>query len=625
MHWLVEVSRVGDTVASERYCIDARRWQSALQEARRMRGDSGALPRLTIELTDNGYRAVDPELAVRYVVSEAPPDMPLTDGARTVLSTHPPPVGSVPPPNPVPTLASPPAPVAVNPPIVTASTAPFYPERTSAPVVRTAAPASDPTASAGGTPTAPLARTPSSPPPSSPSGPSSGSAAPPLSAQVIRQREEKPTEASPIAYRELALAVKAGALKSDVEAVLRARLEEIAATLPADSRRFVQLAVFDHVFVKRPVRPPLGVLVWKDWRGEPTLSFPGFGEADDGPPPSSMSTVRTPSWSATSIPPLAPSIPATGASAPAPPATAPLAPAPSTPPVAAPTPAAASVPPAASAPARPVSVQPSRVVSVGPSKPPPAENAPAATPVEPVPAPAVTSKSDAPRAADAAVPARSAAPAALSSEPAPRRADSSGRRSDPPSRRSDPPSRRSNPNLAPPRRRGPGEDLISELFDRMGDLMFMGDLPSGADYVLNVLFELIPCEGMLVHVFDLGRREFVVVRAHGPSMRKALLFRTPDSDPVVLEVMRQRSVVSNGAAPVHSAAFERLGVQAKQVLSAAARQGGRYLGFIELANPSGGAPFHDAEKHALEYVCEQFAEFVASRPLILDEDIVLRA
>lgn len=159
----------------------------------------------------------------------------------------------------------------------------------------------------------------------------------------------------------------------------------------------------------------------------------------------------------------------------------------------------------------------------------------------------------------------------------------------------------------------------------MGDLMFMGDLPSGADYVLNVLFELIPCEGMLVHVFDLARREFVVVRAHGPSMRKALLFRTPDSDPVVVAVMRQRSVVSNGLTPLHSAAFERLGVQAKQVLSAAARQGGRYLGLIEIANPSGGAPFHEGEKHALEYVCEQFAEFVAARPLILDEDIVLRA
>src|SRR6185369_1964977 len=51
MHWLVEVSRVGDTVASARYCIEARRWQSALQEARRLRGDPGALPKLTIELT----------------------------------------------------------------------------------------------------------------------------------------------------------------------------------------------------------------------------------------------------------------------------------------------------------------------------------------------------------------------------------------------------------------------------------------------------------------------------------------------------------------------------------------------------------------------------------------------
>src|SRR5262249_32744723 len=144
-------------------------------------------------------------------------------------------------------------------------------------------------------------------------------------------------------------------------------------------------------------------------------------------------------------------------------------------------------------------------------------------------------------------------------------------------------------------------------------------------YVLNVLFDIIPCEAMLVHVFDLARREFVVVRAHGPSMRSALLFRTPDTDPVVTQVMRQQSVVGNGAAPVHSAAFDRLGVQAKQVLSGAARQGGRYLGIIELANPTGGAPFNDGEKHALEYVCEQFAAFVASRPLVLDEDIVLRA
>jgi len=153
----------------------------------------------------------------------------------------------------------------------------------------------------------------------------------------------------------------------------------------------------------------------------------------------------------------------------------------------------------------------------------------------------------------------------------------------------------------------------------------MADIVSGADFVLNVLYDLIPCEAMLVHVFDLGRREFVVVRAHGPNFREALLFRTPDSDPLVLQVMRQRSIVSNGAPSLRSGAFERQGVHPAQVLSGSARQGGRYLGFIELANPQGGTPFHEGEAHALEYVCEQFAAFVAARPVVLDEDLVLRA
>ena len=94
MRWLVEVSRVSDGSPTERYCIDARRWQSALQEVRRLRGDEGPLPKLTIELLDAGYRAVDPELKVRYIVSEAPPDMPVTAGAQVRHSTQPPPADS---------------------------------------------------------------------------------------------------------------------------------------------------------------------------------------------------------------------------------------------------------------------------------------------------------------------------------------------------------------------------------------------------------------------------------------------------------------------------------------------------------------------------------------------------
>jgi len=151
----------------------------------------------------------------------------------------------------------------------------------------------------------------------------------------------------------------------------------------------------------------------------------------------------------------------------------------------------------------------------------------------------------------------------------------------------------------------------------------MPDIVSGAEFVVRVLGDLIPCEAAFVHVFDLGRREFVVVRARGPHAANALMFRTPDTDPLVIEVMRRPSMAPNGKAPTHSGAFGLLGVEPRQAIVRGARQGGRYLGLIELGNPQGGTPFHEGEVNALEYVCEQFAEFVASRPVVLDEEVVL--
>src|SRR5688500_10001846 len=78
MRWFVEVSRVGEGSSSERYCIEAKAWQTALQEARKLRGDSGPLSKFSIELLDDGYRAVDPVQKVRYVVNRAPSDAALT-------------------------------------------------------------------------------------------------------------------------------------------------------------------------------------------------------------------------------------------------------------------------------------------------------------------------------------------------------------------------------------------------------------------------------------------------------------------------------------------------------------------------------------------------------------------
>ena len=41
------------------------------------------------------------------------------------------------------------------------------------------------------------------------------------------------------------------------------------------------------------------------------------------------------------------------------------------------------------------------------------------------------------------------------------------------------------------------------------------------------------------------------------------------------------------------------------------------------ANPAGGEAFHDGEVNAVDYICEQFADFVASRPIVIDDDAVI--
>jgi hypothetical protein len=679
MHWLVEVSRVGEEAASERYCIDARRWQSALQEARRLRGDAGALPKLTIELLDHGYRAVDPVLKVRYVVTEAPPDMPLTEGAQVVMSTRPPAAVEM---LPQTTSAVPPPVAAASPVTAPPAAAAAFPTASPPPVTAPPPAAAAPPTAAPPPVTAPPPVAVAPPVTAPPPAPATSVPREPkavIPAQVIRLRDEQP-EGDPIAYREVALAVRPGSTQGEVEGLLLSRLQEAQAVMPSRAKRYVQIAVFDHVFVKRPVRPPLATLMWKEWRGDPVLSFPGFGAPVDIASSGSLPPRAAPSWmpAGSSVPKVSVPPAAVPVIVPEQESVPPGAVAPST--TRSPSMAASVVPMSGStvksespSGSRPNTLKPLPVVVIGKSNPPagsvPVE-ARTATSVPPAPVPSLspsisvapfdTTLSEIPPSGPAleiteaspdsastaallaaesenvhaaasvrhaptlpAAQMEAAAVAAIADAPLPltRRSDPPGGRPEKVERRSDPASRRSEPGVA--RRRAVGEDLIGELFERMHELSFHVDLMSGADFVVRVLAEMIPCEGTVVHAFDLAKHEFVVIRARGPRQRDALLHRTPDADPVVHAIMRTRSLATNGSSPTRSGAFEKLGVEPRAVLAGAARQGGRYLGIIELANPQGGTPFHEGEANALEYVCEQFAEFVSQRPVVLDPDVVL--
>ena len=661
MRWFVEVSGIGDSSASEKLCIEAKQWQSALQEARRLRGDPGPLSKFSIEVLDEGYRAVNSALKTRYLVRPAPSDAPLTEGARERLTTHPPPAE-------------------VGESLLGAA------KSSAAPALEDTAGVSPPVAASSG--------------PGAPSTPSSSGPESTPESQVIRQRTDEPTAENPILYYEAAYAVRPGVTRAQAERALLHRFQKVCAEIDRKpAKKFVQLAIFDHQYAKRPVRSPLATLTWKDWRGAPVLAFPAFGEKA-----ASGSMAPPPDWDkssgvAVSMPVTAPEQSAPGASTPASvPPPKPLSVPPSTPavqvirsvpvgeavsavapqiPKAAPLPAilepsdpepapkpsvtaepVESLPEPASISAVADERKPVTPESVVPSQ--PGAEASAATAAEQrqtIPAPEAISTAPAPAPAPEPVltpPAEERASAKVTIAPAAEEPTQPGVVSKagdetpaeaPVSRRNGAPSSKpgksksgksksgakSSPTKSSPTksrpgtRRSAGDDLIGDLFEQMHELHFMRDIASGSEFVLSVLREVLPSEAILVHVFDINSRNFVVVRAY-PAVRDALLLRTSDADPVVREVMRRptslrfKDVAADGR--FTSEIWNVLGVTPRVAMCGAVRQGGRYLGLIQLANPLGGTPFHDTEANALDYVCQQFAEFVANRPIVLEADTI---
>jgi hypothetical protein len=273
--------------------------------------------------------------------------------------------------------------------------------------------------------------------------------------------------------------------------------------------------------------------------------------------------------------------------------------------------------PAAAAPAPPAAAPSpdAPVAAVSAPAPVPAEAAPVAVAVAPAPAPVAATPAPVPAVAVQAPPAEKSDPQAaipLTREKMPSHPSSA---------------RASKPRLAAVRRRA-GEDLIGELFETMHDLHFMHGVADGAEFMLASIESIVPCEGVLVQVFDINTRQFVVVRAKGPGTMQVLLHRTPDSDPFISAIMRRPGSVAihdvQKDTRVLGPRWDALGVTPQRALCGPVRQGGRYLGLIEVANPLGDAPFHQTEQNAIDYVCEQFAQFLANRPIVLEADVILR-
>jgi len=169
-----------------------------------------------------------------------------------------------------------------------------------------------------------------------------------------------------------------------------------------------------------------------------------------------------------------------------------------------------------------------------------------------------------------------------------------------------------------------GVELIADLFECMHDLHFLPDALVGADFVLALMLDKLPSAVALVHFYDIDAREFVVVRAVGAGAAKVMQIRTNEKEPLIAEAMhKRRAVVLDDAATdprVQNGRWALIGDPPRSIICAPVEEGGRFLGLLELSNPLDGQPFHEGDGHAITYIGEQFAEFLAAHGLVLDPE-----
>jgi hypothetical protein len=629
MRWLVEVTPLGGGSETESVMIEADTWQSALIAVRTERGETAGLSGFSIELLESGCRAVDPTSRVRYQVRPAfreGADRPDQEAGPQESAT---PAGDVGPrPSAAPTEAVNPRPSGppretlgprqsvpplqaetlawANPPVYVTSSPSRYassiPPRLSghgiqAPKIAAstvpvpssvARPAADEVPPAPRVPTietsaagaaeavVPADRTPSTPAP--PTG---------VASHILFKREEDRTPALPLTYREYVYLVPSGTTSSMAERLLRVQLEVLRTVLtPLPVGKLVNLAAFDVPFEGRPPVAPLATLTWKDWQGTAVVSFPRRQTQ------SSASKSHAPS-------------------------------------AASPAQVSGRVSNGLSLPIDPTAAE--TATQRAPSGPTGEAEAPTIDPPRPSASSRVSPAEALARAEGVDALRRPEDRVGASFEPG-LSAGPGGVRTEEPSlgiagAPSQAPIGSTADRPSAPRARMRGEDLIADLFEAMHELHFMRDAVEAGAFCLALSMEKIPCRAGIVHIYDIDRREFLVINTRGESAKSLLLRRYPEGDLALHAATgKRRAIVLTYANEAESQSLERYAAMGgvRGALVAPAMMAGRFLGALELLDPLDGQPFADSDAYAMAYIAEQFAQFVAEHGVVTEPDRIRR-
>jgi hypothetical protein len=418
-------------------------------------------------------------------------------------------------------------------------------------------------------------------------------------AELLYERLHEPSDESPILYRERAYLVDALQTDDDLEEHLEAELSRIRRDWRhRNASQFVQLSIFDHRFGGEPIYPPVATLSWKDWQGRSEIWVRGVRRSTM-PPGMALDSV---------------------------------------PPVARPDQLAAAERHSIAA-ARDVSLlelEESEADALGPLD----DDGLSESISNGTPLVARVASGSALSASHDDPPPSSEQISIAGSDFEPVLQDVEDDPGEGPAGDGGAPDSRppdSGPDWQSPNRSGEyripipeeleaepssqrvvaSEELIGALFERMHELALSPTIGTGADYVLGALAEHIPCDGALIHMFDVEAEEFVVMRALGPDSLEVLTRRTPALGSHFVECVRRRATLELGQGDIARcrAYWQALGVIPRHVIACPILGTRGAIGVIELGRVTSKGPFNAGQVRALEYVCEQFADFVADRPI----------
>lgn len=176
---------------------------------------------------------------------------------------------------------------------------------------------------------------------------------------------------------------------------------------------------------------------------------------------------------------------------------------------------------------------------------------------------------------------------------------------------------------APKTVRPVGDRLVGELFEALHGFHFLEDVREGAEFLGGVLAEKMGPATVLVHVYDINSRHFVVMSAMGVRAAALADYATSEEEPFVVEVMKEdeATLVLQPSDDPRLARGRWLLVEPRRsVLCAPVAIESRYLGLVELVDPVDGSEFNEDDRNALTYAATAFARFLDRRGIVLSEE-----